>query len=266
MVNLLAQRTCEKTLPYARLDKIWYVDADASYQIQKLRGWTKNTYVAVRTVAGEGKLILWDGTSLYATAASLIFLKTDELSFYCTCGDRWQFYWIEYNMDICGLSLLIYVFRIPLSADEQGLLERSFRCLADSTDDKCHLAESIVNMLLADWKTRVDCRHGRKKQTDIKELLEKGRCEHRGVSELAREVGMSERSFRNAVQALTGLSPKAYMLKSEMEAAMELLRTTNMTITEIAVCFNYTSPLYFSRVFKNYFGLSPTHVRNGIQL
>lgn len=266
MVNLLAQRTCEKTLSYAYLDKIWYVNADATYQIPKLRGWTKNAYVAVRTVAGEGKLTLWDGTSLYATAASLILLKTDDLSYYCTCGDKWQFYWIEYDMEVCDLSLLRLVFNIPLSADEQGLLERSFRCLAESTDDNCRVAESIVNMLLADWKTRVVCRHGEKKQPDMKDLLEKGRCEHKSVLELAREAGMSERSFRNAVQSLTGLSPKAYMLKSEMEAAMELLRTTNMTITEIAMCFNYTDPLYFSRVFKNYFGLSPKHVRNGIRL
>jgi len=68
---------------------------------------------------------------------------------------------------------------------------------------------------------------------------------------------MCERSLRDAVKKATGLSPKAYMLKGEMAAAMELLRTTSMSVSEIAACLDYASPAYFSRMFKKRYNMSP---------
>ena len=97
-------------------------------------------------------------------------------------------------------------------------------------------------------------------------LLERGRRERLSIPELFRMAGMCERSFRSAVLAATGLSPKAYMIQGEMEAAMELLRTTRMSISDVAASLDYTTPFYFSRVFKKFYGLSPQQVRQGIQL
>ena len=53
------------------------------------------------------------------------------------------------------------------------------------------------------------------------------------------------------------------MLKGEMNAAMELLLTSSMSISEISACFNYSSQFYFSRVFKKYYGVSPQQARSG---
>jgi len=76
-------------------------------------------------------------------------------------------------------------------------------------------------------------------------LLERGRRERLSIPELSRMAGMCERSFRSAVLAATGLSPKAYMIQGEMEAAMELLRTTRMSISDVAASLDYTTPLLF---------------------
>lgn len=48
-----------------------------------------------------------------------------------------------------------------------------------------------------------------------------------------------------------------------MNAAMELLLTSSMSISEISACFNYSSQFYFSRVFKKYYGVSPQQARSG---
>ena len=101
---------------------------------------------------------------------------------------------------------------------------------------------------------------------ELTALLEKGRRERLPIAELAREAGMCERSFRDAVHAATGMSPKSYMLRGEMTAAMELLRTSGMSISEIASCFYYSSQFYFSRVFKKYYGVSPQRVRDTLEL
>ncbi|SHF40706.1 two-component system, response regulator YesN [Caldanaerobius fijiensis DSM 17918] len=56
-----------------------------------------------------------------------------------------------------------------------------------------------------------------------------------------------------------------YLLKIRMEAAKELLRTTNMKVFEVAEKVGYTEPNYFSYSFKKYVGISPTEYRNSIK-
>ena len=118
--------------------------------------------------------------------------------------------------------------------------------------------------MLADWMLRAESEDaGGLLQQQIISLLERGRREKLSVAEMAREAGMCERSFRDAAHAATGLAPKAFMLKGEMNAAMELLLTSSMSISEISACFNYSSQFYFSRVFKKYYGVSPQQARSG---
>jgi len=46
-----------------------------------------------------------------------------------------------------------------------------------------------------------------------------------------------------------------------METAMNLLQTTYMSISEISEQLHYDNPLYFSCVFKKYYGYSPKSAR-----
>lgn len=55
-----------------------------------------------------------------------------------------------------------------------------------------------------------------------------------------------------------GLSPKHYILKLKIDYAKNMLSSTNCSIVKIAEALNFASPLYFSKVFKKYTGISPT--------
>lgn len=54
-----------------------------------------------------------------------------------------------------------------------------------------------------------------------------------------------------------GLSPKHYILKLKTDYAKTLLSTTNCTIAKVSEALNFSSPLYFGKVFKKYTGISP---------
>lgn len=267
MNNLLARREYPLDIPQARLNAVWYVDADHTYRVTKKKGSFESSYVAVRTLTGQGEMTLFCQDSYLLGANSLAVFPAFEPAHYEAGANGWQFYWFEFDMPGPDPGLLRQVTDIPLSARERGELERCFVSLGSGAARECIVAEALFNYLLADWQFRAE---GTVQKAISREqlipLLEKGRRERLSVTQMAREAGMCERSFRNAVQEVTGLSPKAYMLKGEMTAAMELLRTTNMPISEIASCFHYSSPFYFSRVFKNYYGISPQHVRNGLRL
>ena len=81
------------------------------------------------------------------------------------------------------------------------------------------------------------------------------------VPALAEACGMSESYLKRLFLAAFGLSPKKYITKLRMEHALELLRSNMFTVGEIAEKCGYESLYYFSRVFKESFGISPTHYR-----
>ena len=57
------------------------------------------------------------------------------------------------------------------------------------------------------------------------------------------------------------ISPKEYLIEKRIESAKKLLRECTANIMEISNSVGYSDPLYFSRLFKNKTGLSPTEYR-----
>ncbi len=62
----------------------------------------------------------------------------------------------------------------------------------------------------------------------------------------------------------TGLTPHEYLMQVRMKRAQAIItsgvtnRYSNYTVSQIAEACGFTEPLYFSRVFKKYFGTSPS--------
>ena len=80
---------------------------------------------------------------------------------------------------------------------------------------------------------------------------------------LASMAYLSKSYFLNRFKAQTGLSPHAYMQKIRLKNSRRLLLTTNLPIFEISLAVGYKDPLYFSRQFKKFYGMSPDTFRKG---
>lgn len=81
------------------------------------------------------------------------------------------------------------------------------------------------------------------------------------VEFLAQSMLMSRSSLYNKVKALTGLGVNEYVNQTKMKIASEMVKTTNLPITEIAYRLGYSSHHYFSKCFKTYFGTTPSEMR-----
>lgn len=56
-----------------------------------------------------------------------------------------------------------------------------------------------------------------------------------------------------------GMSPKEYVIKRRMNHAKVIIDSGEMdSVRQLALSVGYTDPLYFSKVFKNHYGMSPT--------
>lgn len=81
------------------------------------------------------------------------------------------------------------------------------------------------------------------------------------VERLGEEMGLSRVQLYRKVKALTGLSPVELFRKARLEQAHHLLQTTEMTVSEIAYAVGFSTPGYFSKCYKDEFGVSPGNER-----
>ncbi|WP_239627240.1 AraC family transcriptional regulator [Paenibacillus sp. H1-7] len=81
------------------------------------------------------------------------------------------------------------------------------------------------------------------------------------VNHIAKLVGIHRTYFSKVFTEHLGITPLKYLLKLKMNKAMQLLKETPLTVTEIALSLSYSDTASFSRSFSLYFGNPPTHYR-----
>ena len=82
------------------------------------------------------------------------------------------------------------------------------------------------------------------------------------VGKLVTHTGYGRSRFFELFRANTGMTPNDYLRRLRLEAARELLSNTSRSGTEIAFQVGFNSSQYFSTVFLQYTGLTPTGFRS----
>ncbi|WP_238750914.1 7TM diverse intracellular signaling domain-containing protein [Neolewinella maritima] len=81
------------------------------------------------------------------------------------------------------------------------------------------------------------------------------------IHDLARALHLSRSQMHRKLKALTGMSPAIYIRHVRLQQAKILLSVTDLSISEIAYRVGFKTPVYFSQVFKETFGESPSATR-----
>ena len=79
-----------------------------------------------------------------------------------------------------------------------------------------------------------------------------------GVEALAEQMGVSRVQLYRKTKTLTGRTPVDIIRLSRLNRSKVLLETTNKNISEIAYEVGFTAPSYFTKCFKDEFGISPS--------
>lgn len=88
--------------------------------------------------------------------------------------------------------------------------------------------------------------------------------ENLSLEQMQAAMGLSESSLRRLVRKFKGCGPVAYFQELKIRAAKELIRSSSMNMGQIAEHLGFSSPHYFSRVFREKTGMTPTdYARNG---
>lgn len=88
-------------------------------------------------------------------------------------------------------------------------------------------------------------------------LEEKWQDPNFDVDDYCREMAMSKSQLYRKTVALTGLSPNLLLKEFRLEKAKELMKKQHYSISQITYDSGFTSPSYFTKCFKQKYGLLP---------
>jgi TolB-like protein/AraC-like DNA-binding protein/Tfp pilus assembly protein PilF len=86
-----------------------------------------------------------------------------------------------------------------------------------------------------------------------------------GVSELAREAGMSRSNLLRKVKSQTRVSVSVFIRQVRLRNAMEILKQESFNVSEVAFQVGFSSTSYFIKCFREHYGYPPGEVGKGVQ-
>jgi AraC-like DNA-binding protein len=77
------------------------------------------------------------------------------------------------------------------------------------------------------------------------------------VETIGAELGLSRVQLYRKVKALTGQSPVELLRRARLQRGRQLLQSTDKTVSEVAYEVGFSAPSYFTKCFKDEYGISP---------
>ena len=136
--------------------------------------------------------------------------------------------------------------------DSEPIIEVEAAQMDDATTDRAEKVAEPVEL------SKEDERFRRKLERIVNARM---RNPNLNIDVIASQFGMGRTNFYRKVRELMGMSPNDYLRKCRMERASELLQTTELNVGEVCAQVGIPDAQYFSRVFKAYYGVSPSSYR-----
>ena len=81
------------------------------------------------------------------------------------------------------------------------------------------------------------------------------------VSQVAKNVGISERYLRKLFVDSLHIAPLEYVNQLRVNRAIELMKNTELSLKEVCFQCGFSSPQQFARIFKGHVGTVPSHFK-----
>ncbi len=218
--------------------------------------------------SGKGTYIV--GGKTYSLTAGDLFLvyPSVPVSYTADSEDPWEYYWVGFNgtearrmLQATGFSKEIPV----LHPDDVGTLPELLLKITRSSGNTPTADAQMVGYLYL-FLGELMRVAGRQEQyanvqdyvTQAIRYIQYNYADTIEVNHIASYVGISRSQLYRAFMERFELSPHAFLKRYRINEACTLLHRSGLTISEVANSVGFSDPLYFSRVFKEVKGMSPS--------
>lgn len=227
----------------------------------------------------NGKGILHINKKIYFLEKGDIFVLPPNIISHYHADDEnpWEYIWVTFNgtnartyLEYAGITDNNPVIRsaiptsqyLPLVKKILGANELTY---ANELKRVGYLFEILAKLIDAQQSANgpIERRYEYSSETYIKHALEyiTNNYDHIKINDIANFIGINRSYLTNIFKKKLDISPQKYLVQYRLEKAEELIRTTNLSIKDIASHIGYQDSLNFSKMFKKTYGVSPKYYR-----
>jgi AraC-like DNA-binding protein len=192
-------------------------------------------------------------------------------------SQSWEFYFVQFRPDFIQREWREIVRRfgpvveVPKESSPILFLQQMFHAAARKQITDGYRASSIVYQFIMELY-RLKSANKKEKAAWPEKIqqaahhMEEQYVTLQSLEEIAESVGLSKYHFTRSFKNTTGLTPIEFLTKVRMEKAVALLRSTSLTVEEVAKEIGYSNGSYFIKVFRQWTGFCPGEFRNGEEM
>jgi AraC-like DNA-binding protein len=140
---------------------------------------------------------------------------------------------------------------------------RQLQIEAKALDLICHTLDQLSDMWGGAEQDGLSLRRkDLERISDICEILDKNLTDSPTIPDLARALSWNETQLMRTFRQAVGMTVHNYLHRARMERAYEVLSTTDMSITQVAMEVGYEYASNFTTAFRRHFKLTPKQVRS----
>jgi AraC family transcriptional regulator len=103
--------------------------------------------------------------------------------------------------------------------------------------------------------------HLQRKIHEVQVFLAQNLAHDVDLNAIAAHASLSPYYFTRQFTAMVGMPPYRYLIMLRIQRAAELLRASDLTVTQILHRVGFHSPSHFTTTFRRHMGVSPTAYR-----
>lgn len=202
-------------------------------------------------------------------------IEPNQIVHYSADGNEpWEYMWIEFDglkarefLNHAGLSQASPIFNASTEAGCQEV----FSCLLHMLDEPDMLPAQVVGYtyLFFGALIQYSSTAGPLPKDDIKKFyvqstvdyIENNYMKEISVEDMATHLGLNRSYFSKLFKKMTQKSPQEFLIAYRIHKACEYLRSTRLTISEIAGQVGYPNQFHFTRAFRGVMHLPPNEWR-----
>lgn len=219
----------------------------------------------------NGKGSFSQGNETYPVESGQAFLITPDLfcSYVADKEDPYSYAWVEFD----GISAKDYLNQAGISRSNPVYTGVDITCmkyLMRMIEHHDNLLQVQAYMLLIFDKLIVNCPPGHRPVPVTSEAASEIYIRHAmkyialnywkdpSVQELADFCGINRSHLSRIFKQKTNQSPQDYLVRYRINTACTFLRTTDLSLSQIATALGYADQFSFSKAFKKEKGISPS--------
>lgn len=261
----------EITRAFYITDMGFYPNAQDHYRVRKNGA---QEFIFIYCIQGGGRMKI-DGNLVKVFPNSFhIIPKNTSHSYEANTYDPWSIYWIHFAGEGANRLYERYAHQkvttetVPFKSERIALFDRIFQMLqSDYTSTQLEYANVLgLNFIGSFVYSEIDQTpktNNRNNMVDaVIQFLNNNLDKSFKSEDIANEFNYSPSYLFNLFKKRTGYSLIHFFNLKKIQKACEYLKYTDLSVKEISYKMSFQDPLYFSRTFKKYIGVSPRAYRH----